>query len=666
MRRHFLLLCCLLLVITSTVVWAVTPPNPAEAPERLVTPTQPMVSGLWQPIELTPTTAPNLPLSPLAAPAAELCTSAPTLKFPDGGQTIVNGAVEEDTDPVLSCTNGTPPGPRGDQGYRTVWYQFTAPDSGYVLLEAEPNAIYLENYDTVLAVYAGTDCFNFTATVACNDDTNGFLSRVQFQVMRGQTYFVEIADWQFGASGTRKLNLRAEFILPNYRWQQQELMALPRSRHALVQVNDDFYLIGGQTIVSGNPTRTASVQRYNLSDHTWTDLAPLLGPDGYGYSNTGAAYLGGKIYLPSGYVGDDELYDSTHWVYTISTNSWSDDAPPAPWPDGAAFAYTSAVGYAPFGVYYVIGGVTGSAFKVGAEPHGEMFSFQPPNSWQARDSLKVPRYAHTAAQVGNKICVAGGVGADTNGNPIVLVNGECYSTITGSWELTGNMTYPRYNAGSAVGADGRWYVFGGTDALGVSVPDVEVYDPTTNVWTVLDGSYDLRSPARAWSLGGFWEGELWVVGGHHNTATGDEIVPIVAKMLVPDAFPATNRYYFPITPSGPDEVELDNTFALATNLPFNQYLSNRFRYPTDFFDVYTFQLDQTASVIVRLQDIEIISNYDVLIYNAEKVLVGVGNNIGNLNEYVPLDNLPAGRYYVMVVRASGLSTLNYYQLAVEK
>ena len=686
MRRHYLFLCFLLLAVTSTVVLVATTQARSvregeRAPETLAVPAGNMVSGLWQPLELTPTEA---PVSPLAAPASELCTKPTTLKFPDGGQTTVNGALEVDTDPVLSCTNGTPPGPRGAQGYRTVWYQFTAPDSGYVLLEMEPNADYLQNYDTVLAVFEGPDpAFGETLEgvcpiletreLACNDDTNGFLSRVQVQVERGKSYLVEIADWQFGASGTRKLNVRSQFILPNYRWEQQELMALPRSRYAMTQVHDDLYLIGGQTIVSGNPVRTSSVQRYNLSDHTWTNLASLPGPDGLGYSNTGAAYLGNKIYVPSGYVGDDDLFDGAHWVYDISTDTWSDDLPSAPWPDGQAFAYVGAVGYAPFGIYYVIGGVTGTPFQLGALPHAEMFAFQPgnPNLWLERPPLNVARYAHTTAQVGNKICVAGGVSSDNLeepaiGKPIVLANGECYNTITGEWVLTGNMSYARYNAGSAVGADGRWYVFGGTDALGMSVPDIEVYDPTTNTWSVLDGSYDLRSPARAWALGGFWNGELWVVGGHHNTATGDEVVPVVQKMLVPEAFPAVNRYYFPIAPTAPDETEIDNTFALATQLPFNQYLSNRFRYPGDYFDMYTFMLEQPASVVVRLQDIEAISNYDVLIYSTDKVLLGVGNQVGNLNESVPLGNLPAGRYYVMVVRASGQSTLNYYQVAVEK
>ena len=383
MRRHYLFLCFLLLAVTSTVVLVATTQARSvregeRAPETLAVPAGNMVSGLWQPLELTPTEA---PVSPLAAPASELCTKPTTLKFPDGGQTTVNGALEVDTDPVLSCTNGTPPGPRGAQGYRTVWYQFTAPDSGYVLLEMEPNADYLQNYDTVLAVFEGPDpAFGETLEgvcpiletreLACNDDTNGFLSRVQVQVERGKSYLVEIADWQFGASGTRKLNVRSQFILPNYRWEQQELMALPRSRYAMTQVHDDLYLIGGQTIVSGNPVRTSSVQRYNLSDHTWTNLASLPGPDGLGYSNTGAAYLGNKIYVPSGYVGDDDLFDGAHWVYDISTDTWSDDLPSAPWPDGKAFAYVGAVGYAPFGIYYVIGvGDGGQRVDGVREPH---------------------------------------------------------------------------------------------------------------------------------------------------------------------------------------------------------------------------------------------------------------------------------------------------------
>jgi len=145
---------------------------------------------------------------------------------------VINDIDEEEIDPILTCTFGTPPGPRDGQGYRTVWYQFTAPDNGYVTIETLPNADYRQNYDTIVAIYAGNDCGDLTQQLACNDDDNGFLSTAQAQVIAGQVYLVEVADWQFGIDSTKVLNIRSTFSLPDSRWEQVDQLEKPRSRHA--------------------------------------------------------------------------------------------------------------------------------------------------------------------------------------------------------------------------------------------------------------------------------------------------------------------------------------------------------------------------------------------------------------------------------------------------
>ncbi len=681
MRGHSALLLSILIILLAAAALAVS----ADEPEVLVTFSTNMISGEWQPLTLEPVDPRQLPFNPTAPPGAQYCAEASTLIFPDGGQMTVNGIDEEPIDPILQCAWGAGSGPRGKQGYRTVWYQFTAPDSGYVVIETLPNSDYRQNYDTVVAVYGGNDCGDLSQQLACNDDDNGFLSRAELAVEAGQVYLVEVADWQFGIDTTKVLNIRSSFSVPDSRWEQIDVLTPSRSRHASVLVGQDLYVISGQSVLEGDPVRDPTVVRYNVATGQVTDLAPLRGPDGSGYANTSASHLSGRIYLPSGYVGDEDQYDGTHWVYDIAQNRWncSDAANtfcnaadptlpaprPVPWPGGVPFGWIATAPYPPFGVYYLLGGVTGPAFQLGAVPRGEVFSFQPGATggvWLTLPPMVVPRYAHTAARLGNKICVAGGVGANQNEEPIVLTNGECYDTVTRVWSLTGSLNVARYNAGSAVGADGRWYLFGGTDGSGASISSVEVYDPATNAWTALDASYAVRNPPRSWPRGGFIGAELWIAGGHLNTANGDQVLGLVDKMLVPGAIGVTNRVLLPSFISSADGVLGDNTFDRALPVGFNILTLGGFRWVDDFFDVFHFDLAQTDSVVVRLESIEQSANYDVLIYDANKLKVGSGQQIANLNEYVPLNNLPPGRYYVMVVRAFGGATLDFYHLIIER
>ena len=94
-----------------------------------------------------------------------------------------------------------------------------------------------------------------------------------------------------------------------------------------------------------------------------------------------------------------------------------------------------------------------------------------------------------------------------------------------AWNSIASPNIRRFNAGSAVGPDGRWYVFGGTTLIVPTsgspylapVATTEVYDPTTNTWTSLSqhynlGSIDNNTPNRAWPRGGVVGDTIWVLG----------------------------------------------------------------------------------------------------------------------------------------------------------
>ncbi|HET6398846.1 MAG TPA: S8 family serine peptidase, partial [Candidatus Thermoplasmatota archaeon] len=83
----------------------------------------------------------------------------------------------------------------------TVWYKFTPASSATVTVDT-----YGSNYDTVLAAYEGP-ALNSLTNLACNDDSaGGYQSIISFQVVAGQTYYVQAGGYR-GATGSLTLRL---------------------------------------------------------------------------------------------------------------------------------------------------------------------------------------------------------------------------------------------------------------------------------------------------------------------------------------------------------------------------------------------------------------------------------------------------------------------------
>ena len=95
-------------------------------------------------------------------------------------------------------------------------------------------------------------------------------------------------------------------------------------------------------------------------------------------------------------------------------------------------------------------------------------------------------------------------------------------------------------AGSVVGPDGRWYVFGGItvkDDKFITVAQTEVYDPVWNIWSLMDPSFNLgrvqSMPPRFWPRGAMVGNDLWVVGGSITTENGEEALPVIDRLFIP-------------------------------------------------------------------------------------------------------------------------------------
>ncbi len=282
------------------------------------------------------------------------------------------------------------------------------------------------------------------------------------------------------------------------------------------------------------------------------------------------------------------------------------------------------------------------------------------DSWLEQKPMNAGRYAHTATwieQNGLGICVAGGLGVqddpDTGFVTVLHRSAECYQP-GGNWHFVAEMNIPRFGAGSSVGPDGKWYVYGGMTAVGnilLPVTQTEVYDPIRDTWTIMDPSYNLgnfqTNPGRFWPRGGMLGNNLWVVGGSIFSEDGEQASPVMERLTIP-----SHTNYMPVLGGNYDDgTRPDDTFAQARPISFGLNQTRNFDQQRDFFDVYTFEIQSPYSIQVRLIVPED-NNFDVEVYGRQKTKWGpVTNSPKNgVDEEFVINNLPPNRYYVVVSR----------------
>ena len=595
------------------------------------------------------------------------CGEATLLSIPGGDSTDVSGAGSASDDPVLSCMWGNP---ERNQGYRTVWYKFTAPQNGHVTISTRNSG-----YDTILAVHTGT-CEALPTSLsmaACNDDAVGFTSEVSLNVSKGKTYYVEVADWHQAVDDpSLRLSILLDPIESN--WDLLDPMAVSLSRHTAVVPGENIFVLGGQDldVFTGAPSRR--LLRYNTFNDTWDTLQDMPGETGYAHA--AAVFYEGKIFVPSGvvnsyFVGNqlNQDADDTHWVYTLQTNSWVTATSPIEWPGDNPWIWSAAVASADPQMqgYYLIGGLSSAVpLVVGANARSEMLFYSTfSNDWHEQEEMAVggtavPRYGHTAVWLGGRVCVTGGV----DGNAQLIPQGMCFNPDDDSWSYIAAMKEPRYGASGAVGPDGRWYVFGGFGQNG-AIATTEVYNPQEDSWSTLTVAYDLgnsnTSLARGWLQVKFANDHFWAIGGE----TGSSISPLsaVEKLLIP---PVHLYLPFAIKPDDGSDDSYDS-FAQARRLRLNKSQQHNFEGLLDFVDVFYVDVPTQQPVRFRLTQIPNNSNFDFAIYSQNKLLWGEGQNLPGQDEDLTL-NLPAGRYYIMVTREFPLGEPDpdvFYKVKVE-
>ena len=125
----------------------------------------------------------NVTLKVIDTIANDLCSGATIIT--NGSYTNIQSTLKASSfgDPVPDCVDGFGHG---------VWYQFTAPLAGLLVVDT-----FGSDFDTGLAIYTGS-CDALTE-VACNDDTGGVTSQVTLPTTAGMTYSILVGGYDSDA-----------------------------------------------------------------------------------------------------------------------------------------------------------------------------------------------------------------------------------------------------------------------------------------------------------------------------------------------------------------------------------------------------------------------------------------------------------------------------------
>lgn len=271
---------------------------------------------------------------------------------------------------------------------------------------------------------------------------------------------------------------------------------------------------------------TAATDLYTPQSNTWTSLAPMSTARG-GHSATWLAT--GNVLVTGGYTNQAALASAES--YDGNNNTWSSAGTMAnPRYEHTASLLGNGMVLVAGGSNALIGSCSCTTFLSAAELYNPTT-----NTWGATGSLATARYAHTATVLqSGKVLVAGGFGGVPNltqnvGAPLPTV--EIYDPSTGLWSAAAApMNNARYNHTATLLSSGQVLVTGGTGVSG-ALATAEVYDPVANTWTNVGSLATARASHSAVLLP---SGDVLVVGGY-NAAASQEFGIGTAELYDPVA-----------------------------------------------------------------------------------------------------------------------------------
>jgi N-acetylneuraminic acid mutarotase len=197
--------------------------------------------------------------------------------------------------------------------------------------------------------------------------------------------------------GNEETNLFLSYDPATKKWSKLPPMKLARGGGAAVTIGDKLYAIDGGPQPYGVEKPTPPVPRLEIFDfgkQTWSvGAAPPVG-----VHHTGAAVVGGKIYLAGGRLAD-EVSSATFDRYDPATNRWT-RLPDLPQGKISSLGVVSAGDRV-----VVIGGDDEQGWEDGGGFVSPMAWAYDPRSedWARLPDLHVERHAFTAATAGNRV-----------------------------------------------------------------------------------------------------------------------------------------------------------------------------------------------------------------------------------------------------------------------
>jgi N-acetylneuraminic acid mutarotase len=253
-------------------------------------------------------------------------------------------------------------------------------------------------------------------------------------------------------------------------WSIAAPLLLPRSEHAVAELDGKIYVIGGYP-TGRIPSEV--VQVYDTRTDRWELGPPLPLP----MHHAMAASVNGKLYVIGGEfegagTGRPEVFLDTVYELDPQVGSW---VARAPMPTARSTGGAAVID----GKIYVAGG---------RPPRGHDFAVYDPatDTWTVLPDLPTQRNHLAVAAIDGKVYVAGGRFGPAFFHERTAVL-EIYDPATNRWTTGAPMPTPRGGVAGAA-ANGCLFVIGGegnpADPRGLFDQN-EAYDPRTDTWTSL-------------------------------------------------------------------------------------------------------------------------------------------------------------------------------------
>ncbi|MHB0989566.1 MAG: Kelch repeat-containing protein [Bellilinea sp.] len=251
---------------------------------------------------------------------------------------------------------------------------------------------------------------------------------------------------------------------PLSRWSFHQALPVSGFGMAVASYEGTVFLFGGQR----DGQISGMVSAYRVEDDEWQEKSAKPTP----VSDAGAALLGEKIYIPGG-LGVGGKPTALLEVYDPRSDRWKQAEPMPIALSGYALASFE-------GQLYVFGGWDGADYsdRVFVYDLGE-------NAWQERQPMATPRAYGSAAVLGAKIMLAGGINQLGRLTDLLAYYPQRESAGEAAWESRAGLLENREWINLVALAENLYLVGGSLDQDRARLPILR-YDENTGQWERLD------------------------------------------------------------------------------------------------------------------------------------------------------------------------------------